>query len=180
VKRFRYPLAALLLVATTLSRAESPAVVYRVPQSFTELPTSIAASLAEEGCRIPQGTIEGKVVATNVISGHFAKKGQTDWAILCSRRGRQYIRVFWGGTARCPSRIDKGPEMSEEGIRQGLEFDRAIDTVDRAFILHHYEAYGGLKPPKITHLGISYEFLEKASVVHYCHKGKWLELTGAD
>jgi len=180
VKRIRHLLAVLLALVNASAGAASPGVVYRNPQSYAELPASIAAALTKEGCRIPQGTIDGKIVASNVISGSFAKKGQSDWAILCSKNGRQYIKVFWGGSARCTSRIDKGPVMSDDEIKQGLEFDRAIDTVDRKFILDHYEAYGGPKPPEITHLGINYEFLEKASVVHYCYEGQWLELTGAD
>jgi hypothetical protein len=70
--------------------------------------------------------------------------------------------------------------LSDAEITQGLEFDRAIDKVDRKYIVDHYEAYGGPKPPEIAHFGINYEFLEKASVVYYCHQGQWLELTGAD
>lgn len=173
----------LVALATAVAAAATFAetgVVYRSPESYRELPSSIVAALTKEGCRIPQGTIEGKVVATNVISGSFAAQGQTDWAALCAKHGRQYIRVFWGGPAHCPSRIDKGTLMSEAEIEQGLEFDRAIDTVDQKFIRDHYEAYGGPKPPQIFHLGINYEFLEKASVVHYCHQGRWQELTGAD
>ena len=48
------------------------------------------------------------------------------------------------------------------------------------FITEHYDAYGGSKPPLITHDAIDDRWLEKASVVHYCHEGKWIELTGAD
>lgn len=180
MKRLRAWLAIVGVIAAFSSAGQSPAIVYRAPQSFGELPPTVIMALDNEGCRIPQGTIDRKIVATNVISGPFAKSGQMDWAVLCSKDGGQYIRVFWGGAARCASRIDKGPEMSQEEINQGLEFDRALDTADKAFIVKHYQAYGGPKPPKITHLGINYEILEKASVVHYCHQGKWLELTGAD
>ena len=60
------------------------------------------------------------------------------------------------------------------------DFDRGLGTADRKFIVDSYKAYGGPKPPPITHLGINYEFLERASLVRYCHRGKWLELTGAD
>jgi hypothetical protein len=33
-----------------------------------------------------------------VITGSFAKPGQTDWAALCSRNGESSIIVFWGGS----------------------------------------------------------------------------------
>jgi hypothetical protein len=56
----------------------------------------------------------------------------------------------------------------------------AISTVGRAFILSHYRAYGGPKPPAIDHEGIDDAFVGKASIVHYLHAGQWLDLTGAD
>ena len=169
-----------LILAGGSSIAETPTIIFRFPESFSELPPTVSSSLAKEGCRIPQATIERKIVATNVITGEFAQKNQMDWAILCSKDGRSYIRVFWGGAAHCPSRIDKGRDISPVDIAQGLEFDRALGTVDRSFILQHYQAYGGPKPPTITHLGINYAYLEKASQVHYCYNNKWLKLTGAD
>ena len=175
-----HPLAIMVLFFVVSAMTQSPGMVFRTPESFSELPHPIMSSLRKEGCQVPQGTIQGKVVATNVISGYLAKKGQTDWAVLCSRRGSHYIRVFWGGVTKCPSRIDKGKDMSAEEVAQGLEFNRAIDTVDKEFIVRHHKAYGGPTPPPITHVGIAYEYLQKSSVVHYCHRGRWLELTGAD
>jgi hypothetical protein len=61
-----------------------------------------------------------------------------------------------------------------------IGFSRYISTVDKQYIASHYRAYGGRKPPVITHHGISDAFLGKASTVHYRHRGKWLELQGAD
>lgn len=173
-------LVVMFALAAAPSMEQSSGVIYRMPESFSELPRQFKLLLSKDRCRIPQGTILGKIVATNVISGELAKKGQTDWAVLCSRDGNHYIRVFWGGTVSCPSRIDKGKIMSGNEITRESEFDRAIDTVDKEFIDRHYKAYGGPKPPTITHLGIDYRYLQKSSVVHYCHRGRWLELTGAD
>lgn len=136
------------------------------------MPAAVVDALKVEGCRVPQGLIDNQVVAKNVISGEFAQKGQTDWAVLCSKQGIQYIRIFWGGPVTCQLRIAMGTDTGD--------FDRAIGTADRKFIMDRYKAYGGPKPPPITHLGINYQYLEKASEVRYCHRGKWLELTGAD
>ena len=33
---------------------------------------------------------------TNVMSGDFQNEGQTDWAVLCSRKRNSSILVFWG------------------------------------------------------------------------------------
>jgi hypothetical protein len=172
VKRVIAILSTAGAFLSQVSAAQSPAALYREPASFRELSATIVDALNKEGCRIPQGTINGEIVATNVISGDFAKRGQTDWAVLCSKQKRQYIRVFWGGPNRCASRISMGSDASD--------FDRAIATADREYIVDRYDAYGGPKPPNITHLGINYQYLERASVVRYCHRGKWLELTGAD
>jgi len=61
-----------------------------------------------------------------------------------------------------------------------IGFSRGISPVMKDFILRHYNAYGGTKPPPIDHQGIDDAFIEKASVVWYFHDGKWLKLTGAD
>ena len=58
--------------------------------------------------------------------------------------------------------------------------ERGIDAVGRDFIMRHYEAYGGPKPPPIDHQGVEDVFIEKASVVWYFYQGQWLKLTGAD
>jgi hypothetical protein len=86
--------------------------------------------------------------------------------VLCTTKKGNFIRVFWGGEELCPDTIES--------------FGQFIDTVGEKFILDHYEAYGGKEPPKITHEGINDNFVEKASMVRYCHNGAWLELTGAD
>ena len=43
--------------------------------------------------------------------------------------------------------------------------------------MRHYDAYGGPKPPPIDHQGIDDAFVEKASVVHYFHRGKVVQVT---
>ena len=168
-------LASLVAVGAALAQpsgAQPAVLTYREPSSFPQLSAAIVDALNSESCRIPQGIIVKRIVATNVISGEFAQKGQTDWAVLCSSHGRQYIRIFWGGPVNCPSRISIGSEAEN--------FDRAIGTAGRKFIVDSYKTYGGPKPPPITHLGINYQYLERASVVYYCHRDRWLELTGAD
>ena len=61
-----------------------------------------------------------------------------------------------------------------------IGYSRAISTVGRAFILSHYRAYGGRKPPAIDHQAIDDALVGKASIVHNFHAGQWLDLTGAD
>ena len=61
-----------------------------------------------------------------------------------------------------------------------IGFSRGITPVGKEFIMRHYNAYGGPKPPPTDHQGIDDAFIEKASVAWYFYDGKWLKLTGAD
>ena len=142
------------------------------PSDFRELPAHIVKELERRGCTIPQVTIEGLDIekSQNVVSGEFARKGQKDWAVLCSRRGHSVIRIFWGRPTKCPSMMGSEPDTAE----------RYIGTADAKYILDHYEAYGGPKPPPLHHQGINDGFAESASQVRYCYRGKWRVLQGAD
>ncbi len=173
-------LSLLILLSPEPSSAQMPTLDFRSPASFGALPSDIRSSLVKEGCLIPQATIERKIVATNVIAGEFAKIGQMDWAILCSKEDHSYIKVFWGGAAHCASRIESDRSVSEAYPDQNRDFPYALSSANKDFILKHYQVHGGPKPPTITHLGINYEYLGKASVVYYCHHKKWLALTGSD
>ena len=118
----------------------------------------------------------------NVIKGEFAKRGQTDWAVLCSVGRVSSILIFWNASESNPSRI---AEMKDIDRLQGeggdkIVYSREITPVGKADIMRHYLGYGGPQPPPIDHQGIDDAFLEKASVVNYFYRGKWLELTGAD
>jgi len=118
----------------------------------------------------------------NVIKGEFAKPGQTDWAVLCSINHASSILVFWNGSEIDPAQIANGKDDDslQSWTDNKMVYSRAIDPVDKSYIMRHYKAYGGEKPPPIDHLGIDNEFVGKASVVLYFYQGKWLHLTGAD
>ena len=150
------------------------------PSAFPKLPKKILADLKRRGCLIPQ--VPHDKEPHNVIKGEFARPGQTDWAILCSIGGVSSILVYWNGAAANPAQL---AEMEDFGFLQasgaeGIIYSRAIAPVDRAYILQHYQWYGGTKPPPLDHQGIDDAFVEKGSVVFYFYGGKWLQLTGAD
>ena len=166
----------VLLLASAVTLAQSG--VYRAPKVVPGLPEAVRNVLEKQGCLIPLGILDH----TNVVKGSFAKQGQVDWAVLCSISGKSHIEVFWGGPASCPNQI---ASRSDEGdlskISNGkTEYFRGLGVVGKQFILSHHATYGGTTPPPITHDGIDDRFLGKASVVHYCHEGKWQLLTGAD
>jgi hypothetical protein len=155
-------------------------IVRRPPADFPELPANVVGELKRRGCTIPQEAFTKK--PHNVIKGQFAKPGQTDWAVLCSRGGSSSILVFWNGSENNPSEIAR---MEDRIFLQGITpdqigYSRGVSPVGKDFIMRHFQAYGGPTPPPIDHQGIDDAFIEKASVTHYYHAGKWLKLTGAD
>ena len=150
------------------------------PTALSELPKNIIRELQKRGCTIPQTYDNPK--PHNVIHGEFAKKGRSDWAILCSKNMVSVILIFWGGAEKNVSEIAEMPDKTFlQGIGGGkIGYSRAITVVGKKFIMDHYKVYGGLKPPPIDHEGIDDAFIEKGSSVHYYYRGNWLELTGAD
>ena len=151
------------------------------PTAFSRLPGNVVRYLQRRGCTIPQTYLNRE--PHNVISGEFAKRGQTDWAVLCSRNGVSSILVFWGGSARSVAEVARAPDRNFLQVVSGggrIGFSRSIMPVGRDYILTHYREYGGPKPPRIDHQGIDDAYLEKASVVLYYYRGRWLELQGAD
>jgi len=150
------------------------------PAAFSQLPVNIVSFLQKRSCTVPQ--IFGESTPHNVIRGQFARSGQFDWAVLCSRSRVSSILVFWNGSTKSVAEIARSDDKSFlQGIGgENIGFSRAIDVVDKDYILEHYREYGGRKPPQIKHQGINDAFVEKASSVHYFYRKRWLELQGAD
>src|SRR5213594_1782509 len=66
--------------------SDADSMMVRVPPSaFPELATSLVRWLTKCGCQIPQPYEQPKGERANVIHGEFDHRGQTDWAVLCSR-----------------------------------------------------------------------------------------------
>jgi hypothetical protein len=151
------------------------------PTAFSQLPKNIISFLQKRNCTVPQTF--GDSTPHNVIRGQFARSGQFDWAVLCSRDRVSLILVFWNGSTKSVAEIassdDKGFLQTIDGAGN-IGFSRAIGVVDKNYILEHYREYAGRKPARIKHQGINDAFVEKASSVHYFYRKRWLELQGAD
>jgi len=177
--RLLFAAIVMAIIGThSLSFSEEKIGIYINPDRVKGLPVNIVLELKKLNCQIPQGIYDH----TNAIEGEFAIKGQKDWAVLCSANGKSNIYIFWGGSNKCANVIAE--ESDEHYLYKqpngGWEYYRGLGKVDKKFIIKHYEAYGGPKPPPITHDAIDDIWLEKASVVHYCNEGKWVKLKGAD
>jgi hypothetical protein len=151
------------------------------PAAFPQLPKNLVRRLQARRCTIPQADLEPK--PNNVIPGQFIRKGQADWAVLCSRGGRSSILVFWGDSKKSPVALAKASDdaywLGNAG--EGFHYYRHLMTADKKYILIHYREYGREQPiPPINHDGIDDGFLEKGSEVYYYYRGKWWTLPGAD
>lgn len=150
------------------------------PAAFPELPDGVKKELEKRQCAVPQNFISTR--PHNVIHGEFAKKGQEDWAVLCSSGRMSAILVFWGGSGNDVFAFPPGPDKNYLQGRGGgkIGYSCDIGVVGEDYIIEHHKRYGGPVPPPITHDGINVAFVEKASSVLYFEKGEWLSLTGAD
>jgi hypothetical protein len=176
-------LLMLLFLSCALSAhaADSNKTVRRLRvEDYPELPSGVAAVLQSRHCTIPQPNKDGP--ARNVIQGEFFGRRQKGWAVLCSSSGKSSILVFRNNNDSSPDEIAEFPDNQFliDTWQGGTADSREISAADQKFILRHYRAYGGPKPPPIDHNGIDDAFLEKASITWYWHNGKWVQLQGAD
>lgn len=141
---------------------------------------AIIDDLERRGCTIPQAYGLGE--EHNVVQGELKKKGQKDWAVLCSVKRSSAILIYWNASPKDVSRVANGRDADflQEVEPGRIGFSRLIDIADANYLFGRYKAYGGPKPPHIKHQGINDIWVEKASEVHYLHRGKWLKLQGAD
>ena len=169
-----------LVLAFVLIQSPEAQITRLSPAAFPELPANLVQEIQRRGCTVPQETYSKS--RNNVIKGEFARPGQIDWAVLCSVNGISTILVFWNASEINPAAIApmEDRNFAQSYGRGQFGYVRGIDAVGRDFIMRHYEAYGGPKPPPIDHQGVEDMFIEKASVVWYFYQGQWLKLTGAD
>ena len=153
------------------------------PADFENLPAGVTRALLDRRCMIPQASW-AIPEPHNVIRGRFARPGQEDWAVLCSREGRLTIVIFWSGSASDVTELDEGEErivMQRTGDGR-FDFSKVIGVADSAFIrrMHAHFPDSPEPPAVLDHDGINVLFVEKASVVLYLYEGKWLRLQGVD
>jgi len=151
-------------------------VVRLAPSSFNQLPRPVMQELQRRNCTIPQ--VWGAQQPGNVINGEFLKKGQKDWAALCSVNLKSSILVLPAGSPQTAFKVAEEEDFNMlQGVGEGkIGYSREITPVDEAVIREHYQSNGGQKPPPIDHLGINDAIAEKASVVFYYYQNKWLRL----
>jgi hypothetical protein len=159
------------------------------PSDVVGLPPEFVERLNGRGCMIPQfgavgragstagaGDAAGEPVTagepTNVIHGEFARHGQEDWAVLCSKGGSSTIVIFWGKATACPAslaRLDDAHYL-KRGKDKKVRYSRSIRALGKSE-LGERAGIAGLKD--FSHQGIDDRFVGKSSAFFYCSEGKW-------
>ena len=155
-------------------------VVRLAPSSFSQLPKGVMQELQRRNCTIPQ--VWDAHQPGNVISGEFLKKGQRDWAVLCSVRLKSSILVLPEKSPQTAFKLEEEEDLDMlQGVGEGkIGYSREIMPVGEAFIREHNRDSDGPKLPLIDHLGINDAVAEKGSVVFYYYQNKWLRLDGSN
>jgi hypothetical protein len=163
--------------------AAERAIVRLPPAAFRGLPEGVRVNLERRQCTIPQpdGELE-EYPPYNVIKGRFTSARSIDIAVLCSKNGVSTILVFRGGSVNNVAELASSRDAGwlQTGSPKPIVFSRAILPASPDAIRTYYKEHGGPEPPPLDHDGIHNLFVSKASIIHYWHLGKWLELTGAD
>jgi hypothetical protein len=147
------------------------------PADVAELPAAFVETLNSRGCAIPQFGEVGRAGATageptNVIHGEFARRGQEDWAVLCSKGGSSTIVIFWGKTTACPGSLARLEDAHylKRGADKEMRYSRSIRALGKSE-LGGRAGIAGLKD--FSHQGIDDRFVGKSSAFFYCSGGKW-------
>jgi len=150
------------------------------PSAFPQLPAVVQRDLERRGCTIPQAFYPER--PHNVVSGRFLRANQLDWAVLCSVRDSSRILVFWNGTPGNPTELAPEADAARlQGIGDGkIGYSRGIGVARPVAIRNLARAFDGWIPRPLDHDGIEDAFIEKASAIHFLHRGKWRMLRGVD
>lgn len=169
-------LVTLLLAMPSAYAAEE--IPRLTPDNFTGLPPHIQHALSNQGCTVPQD-FEAKR-PMNVIRGRFISQTRKDFALLCSRGGRSAILVIHARTGRPLAAIAAADDLNYvQTVNGGSKFSRRISRVQPGLLARSAAASEQGKPERWRE-GIDDYFVEKASTVHYWHRGSWRRAAGAD
>jgi len=97
------------LVVQDWSRADRESTRL-LPSAFPILPAAVRADLERRGCTIPQPY--GAKSPENVIAGAFTRKGDIDWAVLCSIRRISTILIYREGSVHNVDRLERFPDST--------------------------------------------------------------------
>jgi len=156
-------------------------IQYLKPSEVQSFPQEVKAKLEKENCRIP--IVPGSKEPNGWAKGSFANKDQTDWAVLCSNKGKSAIKIVWGGVSKpCPGSLNLQPNNRYlQTFGEGnIIFSRSISSIQPNEIATHFKKNNSHLPKALNQDGIVDAFIDKGSTIHFCVAGKWQNELGAD
>lgn len=162
---------------TAKAPAQKKDPVHRLqPSEITALPPDFVEKLNARNCSIPQfdsgANADASTEPTNAIHGEFARKGQEDWAVLCSNGRNSTIVIFWQKPTACAASLARLDDTHylKPVKNKALRYSRSIRTFGEND-LDNRAGIAGLRP--MAHDGIDDRFVGKSSSYFYCNQGKW-------
>jgi hypothetical protein len=173
-----------LLASSALGQGFNPVARERTPESIQQLPMEVRQDLVTRQCLIPKykGETENEDGAYTV--SHFRSNTSVDYAVVCHTPSLkiQNVLVYSRSTGAWKGEIiDQGGFDPAPHAENGCWVTVGIATPK--YIVDHAKAYAPeeLKSlPPLDHNGVDVGLCDKASIILYFSKGKWLGLQGAD
>lgn len=172
-----------LLASSALGQVFDPVARERTPESIQQLPTEVRQDLLKRRCLIPKykGATENEDAAYTM--SHFWSGTSLDYAIVCHTPAlkTQNVLVYsrsngaWQGEIIFRGGFDPAPQADKCEVTVGIATPK--------YIVDHAQAYAPKELtslPALDHNGVDVGICDKASIVLYFSKGKWVELQGAD
>ena len=142
-----------------------------------KMPKHIASYLEQQNCTIPQSySIKNH---HNAFQGEFVKKGQSDWAVLCSRNNTSSILLFWKGSIKNVSQFASYPD---ESFMKAVDpfgkvgFFRVIGKDTKKKLSKTDEILFGDILPKFDNWGIDEQLPDGKYVIYYIYKHQFVVL----
>jgi hypothetical protein len=159
----------------------SPVIKERSPRSIQGLPPEVRQDLAKRSCVIPKYRGGGEEA---YVMGRFRSSTSGDYAIVCHNPSRkvQDVLVYsisdggvWIGEDIERGTFDPSPGADKCETELSVASPATIRAYTRAFAPEELKLVS-----RLDHDGVDVAICEKASIVHYFNKGKWLRYQGAD
>jgi hypothetical protein len=170
--------SASQLIETGQVTVNGHTVGYRIRNlpvsSFPDLPQPVVGALTARSCLIPQ-TYEAHR-PENVIHGSFEHSGSSDWAVLCSTKGKVSLLVFFAsGSAAEPivlATASNTERLQPHDPTGQLGFDWGIDPASPHRV---HDAQAGMthRPATLDHDCLIDSILDGKTVYRLYRNGAW-------
>jgi hypothetical protein len=153
-------------------------LIRRLPvSSFPELPADIQDQLNQRGCLIPQTYAAHH--PENVVHASLERAGSSDWAVLCSMKGKVSLLIFFDrgtsqglvqplvlASAQETERLQAHDPTGVLGFNWGIDPASPAQVREAQFGMEH-------RPPSLDHDALADSVVEHRTVYHFYAKGAW-------